>query len=93
MNQVWRWHFVSRNTEEAREEIWERCADQKGFVHEKLKNLLLWQVDMLPDKSKSVSVLCEGSITEVLGYSSSRVENGADYITRGPEGGKERRKV
>ena len=75
------------------EEVTQRCGDQKGFIPEKLKNILLWQIEMLPDKSKSVSVLCEGSITEVLGFSSSRVENGVDYITRGPEGGKERRKV
>ena len=93
MNPVWRWHFVSRDAYEAMQEVTERCWDQRGFIPEKVRNILILQIEMLPDKSKPVSVLCEGSITEVLGFSSSRVENGADYITRGPEGGKERRKV
>ena len=75
------------------EELTQRSMDQRAFVPENVKNILLWQIERLPDKSKSVSVLCEGSMTDVLGYSSSRVENGADYITGGHEGGKEPSKV
>ena len=42
---------------------------------------------------RRIEELTQRSMTDVLGYSSSRVENGADYITGGHEGGKEPSKV